>query len=162
MYCPRCATQNADGAKYCRSCGANLALVPQALTGQLPQERARRRHRRDRDEGPATLENGITKAFTGVGFIMVAACVYLFAPAGKLWWFWMLIPAFAMMGKGVAEIIASWKPPAALPPVSQSPAARTGELPPRDDALFPPPSVTENTTRQLDPRTDPYSYRDRE
>ena len=24
MYCPRCATQNLDGAKFCRACGTNL------------------------------------------------------------------------------------------------------------------------------------------
>ncbi len=35
MFCPKCAAQNLDGASYCRVCGANISLVPQALTGQL-------------------------------------------------------------------------------------------------------------------------------
>lgn len=164
MYCPRCATQNTDDTKYCRSCGSNLSLVPQALTGQLPQQRSRRRSRHRGNDGPPSLEGGITRVFMGVGFVLVAAGAFFFAPSGHLWWFWMLIPAFAMLGKGVADIIGSWRSPQALPPISQTtlpPAGRTGELPQQNDAVFPPPSVTEQTTRQLDPRTDPYRYRDR-
>ena len=36
MFCPKCATQNLDGASFCRSCGANISLIPQALAGQVP------------------------------------------------------------------------------------------------------------------------------
>ena len=36
MFCPKCASQNIDGASFCRVCGANISLVPQALSGQLP------------------------------------------------------------------------------------------------------------------------------
>ena len=38
MFCPRCAADNSDDAKYCRACGADIHLVPQALTGLLPAE----------------------------------------------------------------------------------------------------------------------------
>ncbi|MDQ3650266.1 MAG: zinc-ribbon domain-containing protein [Acidobacteriota bacterium] len=37
MYCPSCAVQNVEGASYCRACGANISLVPQAMTGRLPE-----------------------------------------------------------------------------------------------------------------------------
>src|SRR6266508_2925704 len=37
MFCPKCATQNLEGASYCRSCGANISLLPHALSGQWPQ-----------------------------------------------------------------------------------------------------------------------------
>jgi hypothetical protein len=102
----------------------------------------------------------------GFGFLLVAFASFFFAPAGHLWWFWMLIPAFAMLGKGVAEIVsARYSAPTLTPGGSQttlppSPAAQ--ELPPRNDVFYPPASVTEQTTRQLDPRTDPYRYRDRD
>ena len=166
MYCPNCATQNSAETKYCRSCGANLTLVPQALTGQLPsRERSSRRHRRRRDGGPPTVEHGITQAFMGVGFVMAAAGVFFFMPGGHIWWFWMLIPAFAMLGRGVAEIVASWKSPPAVPPISQASMPyvdRTGQLSPPSDAIYAPPSVTEDTTRQLDQRIDPARYRDRQ
>jgi hypothetical protein len=166
MYCPKCATQNADDTKFCRSCGANLSLVPQALSGRLPEAPSGRRHRRDFERGgPATLAGGIMKTFMGIGFLLVAAGAFFFSPAGHLWWFWLLIPAFAMLGKGIAEI-ATFKfghnlaPGAAQTTLPSAP--RTGELPPRNDVFLPPPSVTEQTTRQLDPTSDPYRYRDRD
>lgn len=167
MYCPNCATQNADNTKYCRSCGANLSLVPQALTGQLSEasDRRRGRHRqRDFDDGgPANMANAITKIFMGFGFVLVAGGVFFFAPAGRLWWFWMLIPAFALLGKGVAELLVSMKVDQSIPQgpaqTAVPPSARAGELGPRDDFINP-PSVTEQTTRQLDPKTDPYRYRE--
>ena len=57
MFCPKCATQNLDGASFCRTCGANISLVPQALTGQItkpPEEevddvRFRRKRRQGTD-----------------------------------------------------------------------------------------------------------------
>ena len=99
----------------------------------------------------------------GVAFLLVAAGVFFFAPAGRMWWFWMLIPAFALLGKGVAEIISLTYGSSSTQGASQTGIVRgtpTGELPPRNDAVFAPPSVTEQTTRQLDPKTDPYRYRD--
>jgi hypothetical protein len=168
MYCPKCATQNTDDTKYCRSCGSNLSLVPQALTGRLPETPSgRRRHRsrgRDRDDGPPTLANGITQAFMGVGFLLVSAGAFLFAPAGRIWWFWMLIPSFIFLGKGIGEIATVMQAKGLTPGTNQTtiPAAQPGELPPRGDAFLPPTSVTEHTTRQLDPTTDPYRYRDRD
>jgi hypothetical protein len=36
MYCPRCATQNDDAVKYCRSCGENLGVVALVMGKHLP------------------------------------------------------------------------------------------------------------------------------
>ncbi|HKA19109.1 MAG TPA: hypothetical protein VKN18_12540, partial [Blastocatellia bacterium] len=170
MYCPKCATQNKDDSiymrirsfelpprvVYCRSCGSNLTLVPQALTGRLPTEPSRRMHRRDFERGgPPTLANGISKAFVGVGFLLVSFACFFFAPAGRIWWFWMLLPAFAILGKGIAEIVSAKYQPSLRQGVNQAvpPAPTTGELRPRNDVFIPPASVTEQTTRQLDQRT---------
>ena len=154
MYCPKCATQNGDDVKFCRACGANLALVPQALTGNLPQPESTRRHGKRKGKKPPSLEEGITNIFIGIGFLLVSMAVFFYAPAGRIWWFWMLIPAFSMMGKGVAELI-SLKYGQGLPPGAQQvnlpPAPQTNELPPRRFEAMPPPSVTETTTRHLDP-----------
>lgn len=170
MYCPKCATQNNDDTKFCRSCGTNLSLVPQALTGRLPEapsgRRSRREGRHDFDHGgPANIANAITKIFMGIGFLFVAGASFLFAPAGRIWWFWMLIPAFAMLGKGVAELVSLKYGSSIGPGTAQTtmpPAQPAREIPPPNETSYPPPSVTEQTTRQLDRNTDPYRYRDRD
>lgn len=160
MFCPKCAAQNLDGASYCRVCGANISLVPQAITGQIPQvseenltrseRRARRRHK------APTLDNAFRSAFMGLAFLLVAMAL-AFSRMGRGWWFWLLIPAFSMMGTGIAQYIRykeerKQAPLAGTPvqpfmqqppPVQTFPARQTGELLPQ------PPSVTEGTTRHL-------------
>jgi hypothetical protein len=100
----------------------------------------------------------------GFGFVLVAGGAFFFAPAGRLWWFWMLIPAFALLGKGVAELVVSMRVGQSMAQgrteTAVSPAPRAGDLGPRNEVFIPPASVTEQTTRQLDPKTDPYRYRD--
>ena len=160
MFCPKCATQNLEGASYCRVCGANISLVPQALTGQMVQPPAQPEellddsyHRRRRGR-PLTIELAFKNIFMGVAFVIIS--IALSRSIGATWWFWMLIPAFSMMGTGVAQIIrfkerekqmkGNFIAPAAFqpqPPVNAFPTRATGELVP------PPPSVTEGTTRHL-------------
>ena len=36
MYCPQCATQNTDNAKFCRTCGTDLEAVALVLTNKFP------------------------------------------------------------------------------------------------------------------------------
>jgi hypothetical protein len=102
--------------------------------------------------------------FVGVAFFFVAFAVLAFAPAGRIWWFWMLIPAFMSLGKGIGEYL-KWKEaqrrasaaprfeqPSA-PPQYLSPPPDTGRFDtPRSFEKAPPPSVTEDTTRHLDAR----------
>ena len=158
MFCPKCAAQNIDGASFCRVCGANISLVPQALSGQLPvaenDTRASRRGRKRHNKEPS-LEHSLKNIFMGVAFLFISiALARSFAGAG--WWFWMLIPAFSLMGTGVAEYLRfkeEKKPLTGSAPVQPSFAAppRVASLPPRNtgELLPPPPSVTEGTTRHL-------------
>lgn len=181
MFCPKCATQNLDGAKFCRSCGANVSLVPQALSGQLPQaapddidldsREGRRRIEQLKAElaieeekvaeqrhgrRGLSLDHAFKNVFMGIAFLLVAIAL-AFSRMGGGWWFWMLIPAFSMMGTGVAQYIrlkerekrafptGNFSQPS-LPTsarVDAFPARNTGEL------VAPPPSVTEGTTRHL-------------
>ncbi|HEX8144926.1 MAG TPA: zinc ribbon domain-containing protein [Pyrinomonadaceae bacterium] len=165
MYCPTCGTNNLDGARYCRSCGVDISLVPQALTGRLPQQEPPpapvpegRRGRRER--GEPSLDKAVKSIFMGVGFLVVAI-VLAFMPMGRAWWFWMFIPAFTMLGGGVAEWMRVKQtqpqqpalPRASMQPQMPPPPARAQEpqLPRRNTAelIMQPPSVTEGTTRHL-------------
>ena len=163
MFCPKCAAQNLDGASYCRVCGANISMVPQALSGQLPQavdEDLTRCEKRALKRGKeASLDNAFRNAFMGVAFLLVAIAL-AFSRIGTGWWFWMLLPAFSLMGTGVAQYIRVreaqkremfGRQNQAYQPLMQ-PAPAANSFPRRrntDELVAPPPSVTEGTTRHL-------------
>jgi hypothetical protein len=175
MFCPNCAAQNLDGASFCRVCGANISLVPQALSGQLPQapepddfgsrggrKRERDRARRRGREIEPSLEKGIMNVFIGLGFIVAAIAIMLRFPGGVFWGWSFFIPGFSTLGKGVGAIVASQRSQAGSLPTAGSPGAyfgQSGSAPapmlggtsaPRTGELRAPvPSVTEGTTRHL-------------
>jgi hypothetical protein len=167
MFCPKCGTQNIEDAKFCRGCGADIGLIPQAMSGELPEKRdvgyeeEGRRYdstgHRIRKQAPR-LDKAISTGFSGLAFLIIAI-VIAFTRSGYGWWYWMLIPAFSMIGGGFAEY-ARFKQaekrekalpaertraamPAAQTRISALPALNTAEL-------VQPPSVTEGTTRHLD------------
>jgi len=156
MFCPKCATQNLEGASFCRVCGANISLVPQALTGQMVQTTPEITEEAcvGKKGKPITLETSFKNMFMGVAFLIIA--IALSRTIGAVWWFWMLIPAFSLMGQGVAQYMRvkeREKRVAMMPPrmpAIQSPQTGPTPLPRRTDELRPPmPSVTEGTTRHL-------------
>jgi hypothetical protein len=177
MFCPKCGAENTDEASFCRGCGANISLVPQALTGTLEDTRAtggvklsrherreieRDRRRARRGRKPPSIEGAVVPFCGGIGFIVVALAIMLLLPAGHMWGFWLFIPAFFMIGAGLSEYLR-WKeqqkptqltghaPPASIPAPPQR-AATLPSSPRRDTAEFyPPGSVTEGTTKLLDP-----------
>jgi zinc-ribbon domain len=178
MFCPKCGTENLESASFCRGCGSNIALVPQALTGTLRDpaarddqplsrrerreiERERREERKREREGrkKASVEHAVVPFFGGIGFVVVAFAIMFFMPGGAEWGFWMFIPAFFMIGAGVSEYMR-WKQsqksapsvPAYTPPSVLSAPHTAAELrPPRATAeIYAPGSVTEGTTKLLE------------
>jgi len=161
MFCPKCATQNLEGASFCRSCGANISLIPQALSGQMPEaipDESRRDSRGRRRGKELSLDHAFKNIFMGIGFLIVA--IALSRSIGAGWWFCMLLPAFSMMGTGIAQYIRlkeqEKRNMIVSAPLNQTlPDRRTypaqSNLPPRNTGeLMPPvPSVTEGTTRHL-------------
>ena len=173
MFCPKCATQNVEGASFCRSCGANISLIPHALSGTLPQPpadrdddshyRSSRRRRRDKHIEPS-IEKGILSLFFGLGFIVAALAVMLRFPGGIFWGWSFFIPGFSALGRGVASIVAARRAasmntqlpargPGAYFPNQPSNSSATTTLEsrsPQTGQLMPSiPSVTEGTTRHL-------------
>jgi hypothetical protein len=135
--------------------------MPEAQPQEFTESRreARRRHRHS---GPPTIQEGISQTFFGVGFLVLAIALALFGGGmgANTWWFWMLIPAFIFIGKGIGQIVQVKQQSKTLPPASASLSAarptfsspqHVSALPPRSTSeLVPtPPSVTEGTTRHL-------------
>lgn len=162
MFCPRCAAQNLDDAKYCRACGADIRLVPQALTGYLPDAEGGQGHaveKKEKKREPPTIENGLKNIFKGVGLL----CVFLmglFVMRGMwLVTIWFIIPALASIGEGVGQLVAARReakhtlaPPTTLliSDTPRPPVTVLGELGTRETAeMSQPVSVTETTTREL-------------
>jgi MFS family permease len=154
MYCPKCAAQNGDDAKFCRVCGSNLSLIPQALTGQLPARQEGYYEGRRGRKAPSQ-QRAMSSIFLGFGFAVVALALVISGDRNGIW---MLIPAFVLLGSGVGMYVSlksSGQPPQQpFAQVSQPVLRRptTGELaaPPPSIQESAPPSVTEGTTRILD------------
>jgi hypothetical protein len=164
MFCPKCAAENAETAQFCRGCGANISLVPKALTAQLPArpddeaEGSDGRPRGRKQCDAVTIERAVRSFFMGIAFVFVAFAARTWAPAGNIWWFWMFIPAAGMMADGVSTYLRLREKqqrqlaPPAFSPATQHFAAspRAAGLPPRNTGeIVPPASVTEATTRHL-------------
>jgi hypothetical protein len=75
MYCPTCSTQALEGAKFCKTCGMNLNVVTQALSGEVIstdplREREFKRARKQ-------ISDGIHGVAVGAGLIAAAILPYV-------------------------------------------------------------------------------------
>jgi hypothetical protein len=131
--------------------------VPRALSGEFERvaDETRGARRRKPGDKPPSVAAGIQEIFSGIGFVVVSLMVSKYAPAGSLWWYWLLIPAFISFGKGISEFVRVRQlraSPFAATPQFQ-PSVQRPEIPPAaaptSQLLATPPSVTEGTTRHL-------------
>lgn len=172
MFCPKCGTENPETGRFCRSCGTDLSAVAGVVSGelQLPKQSNLAAHKvrgnlKDKSE---IFGESVRNILMGVGFLVVSIVLFTTGVAGgKAWWWAMLFPAFAMLAKGISEMVkfgmindgksdlpespnfTANQPNQALPPI------KTDYIKPRQESIYTtgeliiPSSVTENTTRQL-------------
>ena len=172
MYCPRCATQNLDGAKFCRACGTNLETVALALAQQLGPAQSDKDAAKKPTAGENKLEKrseGLTKIVRACGLIgasaFVGAALALFSnkPDWIIIWMifagWMACWGVIWLVSGIAALIESgFTPPQARHTASET-VSRTTPLESGDDQeilptpatpkLSLPSSITEHTTELL-------------
>lgn len=112
MFCPKCGTQNLGNGKFCRSCGTDLAGVSDALAAKRagqpssfnmiePLQPAQLLCAKGK---PLSWEKAMVKLFTGLAFLIISMILGI-SQMGRGWWFWLLIPAFSLVGGGIAQII---------------------------------------------------------
>jgi hypothetical protein len=120
MYCPRCATQNLDGAKFCRACGTNLETIAIALAEQLDPAQSVKDVTTKFRPGKNKLEKrseGLTNIVRGSGLISASALVgaALAVFSGKPDWIiiwmifagWMACWGVICLVAGIAALIES-------------------------------------------------------
>jgi hypothetical protein len=178
MYCPQCATLNADDVKFCRSCGKELEAVALALRGKS----AKAAKAGESQDGPKTAKDWLEKRIESVSgitrgsilllvSILIGAAMALFLPAAfeapwiLIWvvfFGWMAVWGGIEMAFGVSRLLEAKSRLRLIREASEIPAVAAttqelssgGELPQVVNAqvAFRPQrtSVTEGTTRHLD------------
>ena len=174
MFCPKCGTQNPENGKFCRNCGTDIGVVTNALAGKIssaedfaePENKDKRRNNPDE-----VFADGIKEIFGGLGFVAVAVILALTGIiGGKVWWFWLLIPAAAMIGNGIADMWKAKRMAKRIESIANqsnflSPPAQNVALPPSNTEYIAPEtpyktgdlvplSVTDDTTRHLEINTE--------
>ena len=78
MYCPTCSTLSSDGMKFCKSCGMNLSVVTQALSGGVvvSDPLRDREFKRTRKQ----ISDGIHGSAVGAALLVAAALPYFLIP----------------------------------------------------------------------------------
>ena len=169
MFCPQCATPNADGVKFCRSCGLGLEAVALVLSGKpAPPAEAAPDWVQKHTEGVREIVGGVSWLSVS---LLIAAALGLFLPSSfdapwiLIWavlFGWMACVGVIKMGEGVSGVLeaksrlrlltAAGREPALAPAARPSLAAAEQTVVTNQPALArpsPPPSVTEGTTRQM-------------
>lgn len=148
MYCPRCAAQNLDNAKFCRGCGTNLEPVALALTGELPVTESWLQQRRD----------AISGLIRGVSFLssslLVGAALGIFSNLNDWIIVWMVFAGwlavwgvFAIANGLTGLLNSKYAREQSELSTSRTTAELMGAIPLQ--SLSAPQSVTEQTTRSL-------------
>ncbi len=162
MYCPRCAVQNLDDAKFCRACGADIRLVSQALLGNLDENKLAPHSKKEKRLKPASVDEGLKNIFQGLGLLTIFL-IGIFVFRGAFWvTIWFIIPALSSFGEGIGQLIRARQEQQLMsPPMSVGENFRPAPLAPASDfkqlsspdtaeMTGAPASVTEATTRHLD------------
>lgn len=179
MYCPKCATQNADDARFCRVCGTALEVVALALGKLVPKKKSSKTKALKPAE---TLELKRAKGMRDVvtGSIMMAVSLLILLgpmpfirqafPWLVIWstmFGWLAVWGTISLSQGLGQVLSSNSATQPEPQrIGIEPALTTSELLGASEErnaledrskscdVAAPPSVTETTTRNLNARSE--------
>jgi hypothetical protein len=174
MYCPRCAAQCTDDAKFCRACGADLKVVALALAEQqLPSKDGKndaqapgreKTWMEGRGEGARKAVEGATML---IGSLLICLAIHFsnnHDPLGiwVVFFGWMACWGVFRLASGLGAIMqsASMGSKAVAPQLADDPGTVPDTDPLGNPRLAPPLSVTENTTRSIEPAPKEYAAKE--
>lgn len=170
MFCPRCAAQNLDDAKFCRACGTNLETVALALADKYhPANKGSDKAQDPFKSWLETRQEGVDKIVKGIGWflssMLIGVALGLFSNTHDWIIIWMcLVGWMAVLGiisivTGTAGLMESRFMRRQLGQGSGSSAPPVQSLPSGDRMMIneavtspmlqPQSSVTEHTTTRL-------------
>ena len=108
MYCPSCSTKAIEGAKFCKSCGMNLNIINQALTGGSFGVAADPLRDREYKRARKEISEGLQGAGIGAALLCTAGLGYYLAPTQT--YIYLIALVLALIGlvklfRGVARIL---------------------------------------------------------
>ena len=170
MFCPRCAAQNLDDAKFCRACGTNLETVALALADKYHPAKDESGKAKDPFENwLETRKEAVNKIAHGIGWfissLLIGLALGLFSNTNDwiiIWTGlagWMAVLGVFSLFSGTASLMESrflrrqlGQPSGALnqpvQPLSATDKVMLNESVPTS-MLRPQSSVTEHTTTRL-------------
>lgn len=175
MYCPRCATQNVDGSKFCRQCGMRLEEVALALLEGISHENETKATAISHRASELVLEKrreALRRVVQGGGLLTassllgVALAVFSNQPDWIIIWLvlvgWIAVLGVMSLASGIGKMLESRMVSAEMKgshiqSLTGYPAPIDGRAALSEPATANrslPPSVTENTTELL---IDPHS-----
>ena len=150
MFCPACGSENnAEDIRFCRSCGADLRAVSQAMSKSLPVKIASTVDSYLENRFQRNLGNGVVNLIAFVALLGVGS--------GYLIYGWTRSGAFMVVLSLLSLLLGLWDiwiyrrnlpPVAKQSSVSASPA--TSELEAPRSGLASPASIAESTTQKLE------------
>jgi hypothetical protein len=160
MYCPRCAVQNLDDAKFCRGCGTSLETVALALAGQYQPPANANGFSKDWLE---IRHEGVQRLIRGIGLLgaalLIGVALGLFSDTNDWIIIWLVFVGW-MAAWGVISLVSGIGSMAEAKFLQKrleqshgqylggrSKEFVTAGLPPAQPGM--PLSVTEHTTRTL-------------
>ncbi len=154
MFCPKCGSQNADGTKFCRGCGADVSNVLAVVDGKPTALPALA------EKHIELYASGLRGLIVGIGFFLVAGLAFAMSMRFAVLGIFALFFASFFLGTGIARLFQAralrrLREPDAEEPHPSLPSGEPDYIKPSrsiyetDDLVETPRSVTEHTTTHL-------------
>jgi zinc-ribbon domain len=161
MYCPSCGKENPEGRRFCRSCGLSLQAITPALAGESPTTSVEESSVEPSSRLQAAWQNPFIYALLLIVLGVILGAIgerpLRSQTAHDIGTIIALLGVGLLGLKGVMLIVAPPRP--ALRAKRAMQVEQTSE---RTLLSAEPPSVTENTTRELDASAESLNERSRD